>query len=83
QAKYFEKHAVYEGAGPIAKNIGPERMDAIRQQLGLGEGDAVFFAAGDPAKFYKFAGDARNRAGRELGLVDENRFELCWIVDFP
>jgi aspartyl-tRNA synthetase len=77
------ENGALEGAGPIAKNIGPERTDAIRQQLGLGEGDAVFFAAGDPAKFYKFAGDARNRAGRELGLVDENRFELCWIVDFP
>jgi aspartyl-tRNA synthetase len=72
-----------EGAGPIAKNIGPERTDAIRQQLGLGEGDAVFFAAGDPAKFYRFAGDARNRVGKELGLTKEDQFSLCWIVDFP
>jgi aspartyl-tRNA synthetase len=72
-----------EGAGPIAKNIGEERTEAIRQQLGLGDGDAVFFAAGEPAKFYKFAGAARDRAGQELGLVDENRFELAWIVDFP
>jgi aspartyl-tRNA synthetase len=72
-----------EGAGPIAKNIGEERTEAIRQQLGLGDGDAVFFAAGEPAKFYKFAGAARDRAGQELGLVDENKFELAWIVDFP
>jgi aspartyl-tRNA synthetase len=72
-----------EGAGPIAKNIGEERTEAIRIQLGLGDGDAAFFAAGDPAKFYKFAGAARDRAGQELGLVDENRFELAWIVDFP
>jgi aspartyl-tRNA synthetase len=72
-----------EGAGPLAKNIGPERTEAIRVQLGLAEGDAVFFVAGDPAKFYKFAGEARNRVGFDLNLVDTERFELCWIVDFP
>ncbi len=71
------------GAGPIAKNIGPERTTAIREQLGLKVGDAVFFTAGDPAKFYKFAGAARDRAGSELKLIDENRFALAWIVDFP
>jgi aspartyl-tRNA synthetase len=72
-----------EGAGPIAKNIGEERTEAIRQQLGLADGDAAFFVAGEPAKFYKFAGEARTRAGEELNLVDCERFELCWIVDFP
>ncbi|WP_454848935.1 aspartate--tRNA ligase [Rhizobium binxianense] len=72
-----------EGAGPLAKNIGEERTDAIRTQLGLGDGDACFFVAGDPDKFYKFAGEARTRAGEELNLVDRDRFELCWIVDFP
>jgi aspartyl-tRNA synthetase len=72
-----------EGAGPIAKNIGEERTEAVRQQLGLGDGDAAFFVAGDPKKFVKFAGDARTRAGEELNLVDRDRFELCWIVDFP
>jgi aspartyl-tRNA synthetase len=72
-----------EGAGPLAKNIGEERTDAIRTQLGLDDGDACFFVAGEPAKFYKFAGEARTRAGEELNLVDRDRFELCWIVDFP
>lgn len=71
------------GAGPVAKNIGPGRTTAIRDQLGLKVGDAVFFTAGDPAKFYKFAGLARDRAGQELKLIDENRFALAWIVDFP
>ncbi|WP_026783421.1 aspartate--tRNA ligase [Pleomorphomonas koreensis] len=77
------ENGALEGAGPLAKNIGPERTEAIRTQLGLAEGDAVFFVAGDPAKFYKFAGEARTRAGTELGLVDTERFELAWIVDFP
>jgi aspartyl-tRNA synthetase len=71
------------GAGPIANNIGPDRVEAIRTQLGLVEGDAAFFVAGDPDKFVRFAGAARTRVGTELGLVDESRFELAWIVDFP
>ncbi|WP_367715013.1 aspartate--tRNA ligase [Nitratireductor sp. GISD-1A_MAKvit] len=72
-----------EGAGPIAKNIGPERTEAIRTQLGLEDGDACFFVAGDPKKFAAFAGAARTRAGEELDLVDRDQFKLAWIVDFP
>jgi aspartyl-tRNA synthetase len=72
-----------EAAGPIAKNIGSERTESIREQLGLSVGDAVFFAAGRPDKFYKFAGEARTRAGEELNLTAKDRFEFCWIVDFP
>jgi len=72
-----------EGAGPLANNIGPERTAAIRAQLGLNEGDAAFFVAGDPDKFWKFAGLARTRLGEELNLIDKDRFEFCWIVDFP
>ena len=72
-----------EAAGPVGKNLGPERSSAIAKQLGLKDGDAVFFVAGNPAKFYKFAGEARTKIGHELKLVDESRFEFCWIVDFP
>lgn len=72
-----------EGAGPLAKNIGPERTAALREQLGMADGDAIFFVAGDPAKFVDFAGAARQRAATELGMIDESRFEFCWIVDFP
>jgi aspartyl-tRNA synthetase len=72
-----------EGAGPIAKNIGPQRTAAIRSQLNLDEGDAVFFVAGNPADFVNFAGAARHKIGQELGLIDADRFELAWIVDFP
>jgi aspartyl-tRNA synthetase len=72
-----------EAAGPIAKNLGVERCEGLRAELGLREGDAVFFAGGDPAKFYKFAGEARNRIGAELNLTAKDRFEFCWITDFP
>ncbi|PWJ17018.1 aspartate--tRNA ligase [Jannaschia seohaensis] len=72
-----------EAAGPLAKNIGPERTEAIRQQLGLGVGDAAFFLGGKPAQFEAVAGRARTVIGKELGLTDENRFAFAWIVDFP
>jgi aspartyl-tRNA synthetase len=71
------------GAGPLAKNIGPERTRQIADQLGLGVGDAAFFIAGRPAQFVKFAGPARTKVGEELGLVKKDRFDFCWIVDFP
>jgi len=71
------------GAGPVAKNLGPGRTGALRQQLGLDVGDAVFFVAGKPRDFVKFAGPARSKIGLELGLVQKERFEFCWIVDFP
>jgi aspartyl-tRNA synthetase len=70
-------------AGPIAKNIGPERTEAIRKQMGLNIGDACFFVAGKPEKFYRFAGDARTLVGKELQLTNENEFAFAWIVDFP
>ncbi|MFT6090639.1 aspartate--tRNA ligase [Sulfitobacter sp.] len=72
-----------EAAGPLAKNIGPERTEAIRQQLGLSVGDAAFFLGGKPKAFEGVAGRARNVIGSELGLTDENRFAFAWIVDFP
>jgi aspartyl-tRNA synthetase len=72
-----------EGAGPLANNIGPERTAAIRSALGLKEGDAAFFVAGDPDKFWKFSGLARTKLGEELNLIDKERFDLAWIVDFP
>jgi aspartyl-tRNA synthetase len=71
------------GAGPLAKNIGPERTKQIADQLGLGVGDAVFFIAGKPGQFVKFAGPARTKVGEELGLIAKDRFDFCWIVDFP
>ncbi len=71
------------GAGPVAKNIGPERTKQVADQLGLGVGDAVFFVAGKPKDFVKFAGPARTKVGEDLGLIAKDVFEFCWIVDFP
>lgn len=71
------------GSGPVAKNIGEERTKAIAEQLGLGDGDAVFFVAGVPKNFLEFAGGARQRIGTELELSETEGFKFCWIVDFP
>lgn len=70
-------------SGPVANNIGPERSQELQNLLGLKTGDAAFFVAGAPQKFVKFAGLARTKIASELKLIDENRFELAWIVDFP
>jgi len=82
-AAEFARRENLEAAGPVAKNIGLERTEAIRNQLRLGENDAVFFVAGQPGAFYKFAGEARNRVGSELSLTQLEQFACCWIVDFP
>jgi aspartyl-tRNA synthetase len=71
------------GRGPLANNIGPDRVEAIRTQLGLNAGDSAFFVAGDPDKFARFAGAARIKVAEDLNLVDKERFELAWVVDFP
>jgi aspartyl-tRNA synthetase len=79
----FWREGEESGAGPLAKNIGPERTKQIAAQLGLGIGDACFFVAGKPKDFVKFAGLARAKVGEELNLIAKDRFDLCWIVDFP
>jgi len=72
-----------EGAGPLAKNIGIERTDLIRNELSLGDGDAIFFVAGLPKTFTSFAAQARMKIGEDLDLVSKNQFKFCWIVDYP
>jgi len=71
------------GAGPLAKNIGTERTEQVRNELGLSDGDAIFFVAGTPRLFASFAAAARMKIGGELGLLEERVFRFCWIVDYP
>ncbi|MET4070951.1 aspartyl-tRNA synthetase [Bradyrhizobium sp. S3.2.6] len=82
-AKWMELQDLVVGKGPVANNLGVGRTTVLRHNLGLEAGDAVFFVAGDPDKFWKFSGLARNKVGEELNLTDKERFELAWIVDFP
>ena len=71
------------GSGPIAKNIGEEKTSAIKNKFNLGDNDAVFFICGVPKTFLTFASSARDKIGNDLGLINEDSFEFCWIVDFP
>ena len=80
---YVEENGATLGRGPVANNVGPERTEQLRAQLGLKAGDAVFFVAGDPGTFVKFAGPARTKVGQDLDLIAKDKFEFCWIVDFP
>jgi aspartyl-tRNA synthetase, bacterial type len=71
------------GRGPIAKFVPAEAQAAIAIAAGVRAGDAVFFSAGEEAKAAGLAGKARTRIGEELDLIDRERFDLCWITDFP
>ena len=72
-----------EAKGPIAKNLEPERVAAIKAATGVGDSDAVFFACDKPLPAAKFAGKVRTKLCADLGLLDKNQFKFCWIVDFP
>ena len=71
------------GKGPIAKFVTGERLAKLKALTGAEDGDAVFFVADKPEAAWKFAGQARTKVGQELGLIAEDAFEFCWIVDFP
>lgn len=72
-----------EFGGPIAKNHGPDLMAQLYDELGLGENDGLFFAAGKEKDAVKLAGAARTRVAEELDLIEQGCFKFCWIVDFP
>ena len=79
-------YVVFEGGeakGPIARHLTPDRLDLLRKTANIGDGDAVFFAAGDKAAAAGLAGAARTRIGEELNLIAKDRFDFCWVVDFP
>jgi aspartyl-tRNA synthetase len=69
--------------GPIARNLEPERAEAIRSACGVNPGDAVFFVGGKKDVAEKFAGVVRNRIAEELNLSEKGAFRFCWITDFP
>jgi aspartyl-tRNA synthetase len=71
------------GKGPIAKLLSAAELDGIRQATGVGDGDAVFFTCAGKSEAERLAGLVRTRVGAELGLLDENTFRFCWIVDYP
>ena len=71
------------GKGPIAKFIPADVQARMAAKAGIKSGDALFFSAGKPDAAAKLAGAVRSKFGDEFGLTDKDRFEFCWIVDFP
>ena len=71
------------GKGPIAKNLGEERVAQLRELTGLGDGDGIFFACDKEASAANLAGLARTKVGEDLDILEKDAFRFCWIVDFP
>ncbi|PDH51642.1 MAG: aspartate--tRNA ligase [alpha proteobacterium MED-G09] len=71
------------GSGPIAKNIGEDKAQQIKNNFNLNDNDSVFFICGVPKNFMQFASSARDKIGEDLNLIKKDSFEFCWIVDFP
>jgi len=71
------------GKGPIAKLMKDTELQQIRELAGVGDGDAVFFSCAAKGEAERIAGLVRTRVGTELGLLEENVYRFCWIVDYP
>jgi aspartyl-tRNA synthetase len=72
-----------EGKGPIAKFIPAPAMQELVATAVLQDGDAVFFTCDKELKAAKMLGAARTKIANELGLIPQDRFDFCWVVDFP
>ena len=71
------------GAKGIARLLSEAKLNELKSTYGVKDGDAIIFMVGKGVKFDKFSGRLRNKVGEELGLIDNNSFKMCWIVDFP
>ena len=71
------------GKGPIARFVGAEAQQELRQLTGCEDGDAVFFVCDAKGKAAKMAGQARTRIAQDMDIIEKNAFRFCWIVDFP
>ncbi len=69
--------------GPIAKLIPEDAREELLAKTNTKAGDSIFFIAEHHGIVEKLAGDIRNELGIRLNLIDKNKFEFCWIVDFP
>lgn len=69
--------------GPLVKFLDEERLNRLRDEMNLGNGDAVFFSCDREKEASKLAGKVRIRLGEELDLIEKDVYKLCWIVDFP
>lgn len=69
--------------GPIAKFITEDAKKVMLERTNSKPDDCIFFIAEIPGVVEKLAGQVRSELGKRLNLIDNSKFEFCWIVDFP
>ncbi len=72
-----------EAKGPIAKFLSPDKLSELKKAVNVNNGDAVFFCCDEELPASKMAGKVRTKLGQELELIASDKFEFCWIIDFP
>ncbi len=82
---YFtiEKEKEISAKGPVGKFFSKDSLNEIMVKTGAKVGDSIFFACGKLEEVEKITALARDKIGKDLGLIDENVFAFCWIVDYP
>ncbi len=69
--------------GPILKFLPEDAVETMKSRLDLQVGDIVFFGAGERKIVWDYMGRLRTEVARRLDLIDDNRFEFVWVIDFP
>lgn len=69
--------------GPIDKFLPPEKKEELRRIFNFKTDDTLFFICDAPKRVNELAGQIRTELASRLDLIDKNKFELCFITDFP
>ncbi len=82
---YFtiEKNNIISAKGPVGKLFSEESLKEIMKKTSAEVGDSIFFACGNTNDLEKITSLARDKIANELGIIKENEFAFCWIVDYP
>tara|TARA_Y100000817_G_scaffold180390_2_gene141065 strand:+ start:1774 stop:3564 length:1791 start_codon:yes stop_codon:yes gene_type:complete len=71
------------GKGPISKFFSEKATQLLMKLCKITEKDSIFFVSGQKDEALKFSGIARQKIGEEMKLIDKNKFNFCWIIDYP
>ncbi len=71
------------GKGPISKFFSEKATQLLMKLCKITEKDSIFFVSGQKDDALKFSGIARQKIGEEMKLIDKNKFNFCWIIDYP
>ena len=72
-----------EAKGPLAKNFNSEKLKSMLQENKFNQKDGLLFVCDMPHDSYDFGSKVIAKAGQDLALIDRNKYEFCWIVDYP